>query len=94
MVVSMVTVIPIEDPFGPAAISVLLDECPLPSKETVIRMTQYLGLSAKRTNLRHKRTRVERNICITLGCIAEKLVGPNSEAILTENTLDYLLAYL
>ncbi|CAH2226576.1 jg6302, partial [Pararge aegeria aegeria] len=94
MVASMVTVIPVEDPFGPTAISILLDECPLPSKETVIRLTQYFALSPERANRRNKSTRIERNICIALGCIAEKLVGPNSVAILTENTLDYLLAYL
>ncbi|XP_045784180.1 RING finger and SPRY domain-containing protein 1-like [Maniola jurtina] len=94
MVTSMVNVIPLEDPFGPTAISILLDECPLPSKETVIKVTQLFGLSAQRASISDWNVRVERNICVALGCIAEKLVGPNSVAILTENTLDYLLAYL
>ncbi len=32
VVVSMVEVIPMEDPLGPANITLLLDDCPLPSK--------------------------------------------------------------
>lgn len=36
----------------------------------------------------------QRNICVVLGCIAEKMAGPNSIAILTKGTLDYLIANL
>jgi hypothetical protein len=36
----------------------------------------------------------QRNVCVVLGCIAEKMAGPNSIAILTKGTLDYLLANL
>lgn len=32
----------------------------------------------------------ERNFCVILGCLAEKLAGPCSIAILTDATLDYL----
>lgn len=39
MVTSMVNVIPLEDPFGPTAISILLDDCPLPSKDSVIKVS-------------------------------------------------------
>lgn len=35
-----------------------------------------------------------RNICVVLGCIAEKLAGPSSVALLTEDTLEYLIANL
>ncbi|XP_047543649.1 RING finger and SPRY domain-containing protein 1-like [Vanessa atalanta] len=94
MVTSMVNVIPLEDPFGPTAISILLDDCPLPSKESVIRVTRMYALSAERATIGDVNTRVERNICVVLGCIAEKLVGPNSMAILTNDTLEYLLAFL
>lgn len=38
MVSSMVNVIPLDDPFGPTAISILLDDCPLPSRESVIKV--------------------------------------------------------
>lgn len=33
----------------------------------------------------------ERNLCVILGCLAEKLAGPCSIAILTDATLSYLL---
>jgi hypothetical protein len=36
-------------------------------------------------------TPCERNLCVILGCLAEKLAGPCSIAILTDTTLDYLL---
>ena len=32
-----------------------------------------------------------RNLMIVLGCIAEKLAGPNSVALLTDNILSYLI---
>ena len=35
-----------------------------------------------------------RNICVVLGCIAEKLAGPASIPLLTPQTLDYLIALL
>ena len=42
---SMIDVIPLDDPLGPAAVCVLLDECPLPAKETIdkVLMQKYLG---------------------------------------------------
>lgn len=36
VVQSMVQVIPIEDPLGPAVITLLLDDCPLPNKVYLI----------------------------------------------------------
>lgn len=36
----------------------------------------------------------QRNICVVLGCIAEKLAGPSSIAILSDVTLDYLVSNL
>ncbi|XP_048005113.1 RING finger and SPRY domain-containing protein 1 [Leguminivora glycinivorella] len=94
VVKSMVRVIPLEDPFGPSVIIILLDDCPLPSKDSVIKVTQMLGLSSQRAALGDMNVRVERNICVVLGCLAEKLAGPNSVAVFTQNTLDYLIAFL
>lgn len=36
----------------------------------------------------------QRNICVVLGCIADKLAGPSSIAILSEETLDFLISNL
>lgn len=37
---------------------------------------------------------IQRNICVVLGCIAEKLAGPTNMEILNEGTIDYLLTNL
>ena len=52
------------------------------------------GLSAMRALSGDINVQVERNICVVLGCIADKLAGPNSVAVLTEETLDYMLSFL
>lgn len=41
VVTSIVNVIPLDDPFGPSAITILLDDCPLPSKESVIKVRAH-----------------------------------------------------
>ncbi|KAJ0183752.1 hypothetical protein K1T71_000175 [Dendrolimus kikuchii] len=94
VVTSLVNVIPLEDPLGPSAITIVFDDCPLPSKESVIKLTQLFRLSKQRAAEANLNVRMERNICVVLGCIAEKLAGPNSVAVLTEDTLDYMLTFL
>ncbi|XP_030039592.1 RING finger and SPRY domain-containing protein 1 isoform X2 [Manduca sexta] len=94
VVSSLVNVIPLEDPLGPSAITIVFDDCPLPSKEAVIKLTKYLRLNKHRALKGPVNVRVERNICVVLGCIAEKLAGPNSVAVLTDDTLDYLITFL
>ncbi|XP_076030600.1 RING finger and SPRY domain-containing protein 1-like isoform X2 [Oratosquilla oratoria] len=91
---SMVHVIPLEDPLGPAVITLLLDDCPLPSKETVVNLCKFFELSEQKARESWVNPRLHRNICVVLGCIAEKLAGPASIALLTEPTLSYLLAHL
>lgn len=48
-------------------------------------------LSQKFGNVQTSATQ-QRNICVVLGCIAEKLAGPSSIAILSDETLDYLIS--
>lgn len=36
----------------------------------------------------------ERNLCVILGCLAEKLAGPSSVAVLSDTTLGYLIGNL
>lgn len=38
--------------------------------------------------------RRERNLCVILGCLTEKLAGPSSVAVLSETTLGYLIGNL
>lgn len=37
------------------------------------------------------KTPYERNLCVILGCLAEKLAGPSSISVLSETTLNYLV---
>ena len=39
VVASLIRVVPMDDPLGPAVINLLLDECPLPTKVAVIIFT-------------------------------------------------------
>ncbi|XP_022904330.1 RING finger and SPRY domain-containing protein 1-like [Onthophagus taurus] len=94
VVKSMVHVIPMSDPLGPSVITLLLDDCPLPSRESVLRVAKMFNLSSQRAISGRTNAPKERNICVVLGCIAEKLAGPSSLGILNEGTLDYLLTNL
>lgn len=94
VVKSMVQVIPITDPLGPSVITLLLDDCPLPSRESVLKVAQMFNLSSSSAIAGRSNAPRERNICVVLGCIAEKLAGPSSLGILNEGTLDYLLTNL
>lgn len=94
VVKSMVHVIPMSDPLGPSVITLLLDDCPLPSRESVLKVAKMFNLSSHRAITGRTNAPKERNICVVLGCIAEKLAGPSSLGILSEGTLDYLITNL
>lgn len=70
---------------GPSVITLLLDDSPLPSKDSVIEVAEMIKSDTTTT------IPCERNLCVILGCLAEKLAGPCSIAILTDTTLSYLL---
>ncbi|XP_074646208.1 RING finger and SPRY domain-containing protein 1-like [Tubulanus polymorphus] len=91
---SLVKVIPLTGPFGPAVIILLLDDCPLPTKESVSKLSQMFKLSRQTSISGRRNTRCHRNIGIVLGCLAEKLAGPISIHLLTNDVLEYLIANL
>eukprot|EP00090_Calanus_glacialis_P028360 TRINITY_DN4556_c0_g1_i1.p1 TRINITY_DN4556_c0_g1~~TRINITY_DN4556_c0_g1_i1.p1 ORF type:complete len:663 (-),score=176.66 TRINITY_DN4556_c0_g1_i1:82-2070(-) len=100
LVQSLVEVIPLSDPLGPAVMTLLLDDCPLPTKETAVRCLDLIDkldklkpMTDDESNTAEAVTK-HRNLAIVLGCIAEKLAGPRSVALLTEKTLDYLIGNL
>ncbi|XP_050524153.1 RING finger and SPRY domain-containing protein 1-like [Daktulosphaira vitifoliae] len=88
VVLSMIHVIPLDDPLSPALITVILDDCPLPDKDTIIKLSFMLDLSNKTPKC--KTIDQHRNICVILGILADKLPGPSSIALLTKETLTYL----
>ncbi|RWS16721.1 RING finger and SPRY domain-containing protein 1-like protein [Dinothrombium tinctorium] len=90
---SMINVIPIDDPLGPAVILLLLDDSPLPTKESMLKLSDLLNLNGNSIKNKFVATR-HRNICVVLGCLAEKLAGPNSVMLLTDEILDYLISKL
>lgn len=94
VVTSMVNVIPIIDPLGPSVITLLLDDCPLPTKESVLKLSNIFNLSTESSIAGRNSPTQQRNICIVLGCLAEKLAGPSSITILTVGTLNYLIENL
>lgn len=78
--------IPVDHPMGPSVITLLLDDSPLPSKDSVIEVAEMIKQTDSSLAIP-----CEKNFCVILGCLAEKLAGPSSIAILTETTLEYLL---
>lgn len=88
---------------GPSVITLLLDDSPLPSKDSVLEGKYCRLLLQNNFNdfvlvaemITETDTSTipacERNLCVILGCLAEKLAGPCSIAILTDATLSYLL---
>lgn len=86
----MIETVPLHHPMGPSVITMLLDDSPLPTKECVECVAKMVS------NFKHdyKKVHRERNFCIIIGCLAEKLSGPNSNALLTDDTLGYLIRNL
>jgi len=97
LVQSLVEVIPLSDPLGPAVMTLLLDDCPLPTKETAVRCLDLIDKLDRLEPVKDNDINTNevvtkhRNLAIVLGCIAEKLAGPRSVALLTHKTLDYLI---
>ncbi|KYB28945.1 RING finger and SPRY domain-containing protein 1 [Tribolium castaneum] len=94
VVKSMIKVVPLSDPLGPSIITLLLDDCPLPSKESVFKVVDMLNVSREAAIAGRLNPSKERNTCVVLGCIAETLAGPRNLRILNEHMLDYLLTNL
>lgn len=88
LVKSLIRVVPLEHPMGPSVITLLLDDSPLPTKDSVLEVADMITHSMRRTPRR------ERNLCVILGCLAEKLAGPSSIAVLSDTTLGYLIGNL
>lgn len=91
---SLIQAIPMKDPLGPAVITLLLDECPLPSREAIIELRKHLSLSKNGPAAAYKECCCQRNLCVLLGCLAEKLAGPNSIILLSSEVLEYLISNL
>ncbi|TWW76303.1 RING finger and SPRY domain-containing protein 1 [Takifugu flavidus] len=94
VVQSLIRVIPLDDPLGPAVITLLLDECPLPTKDALQKLSDMLSLSSAAARQDALNPAKHRNTTAVLGCLAEKLAGPASIGLLSPGTLDYLLESL
>ncbi|NXR08912.1 RSPRY protein, partial [Semnornis frantzii] len=94
VVQSLIRVIPLEDPLGPAVITLLLDECPLPTKDALQKLTEILNLSGAAACQDASHPAKHRNTTAVLGCLAEKLAGPASIGLLSPGILEYLLQSL
>uniref|UniRef100_A0A3P8X582 Ring finger and SPRY domain containing 1 n=1 Tax=Cynoglossus semilaevis TaxID=244447 RepID=A0A3P8X582_CYNSE len=94
VVQSLIRVIPLDDPLGPAVITLLLDECPLPTKDALQKLSDMLSLSSSVAKQDALNPAKHRNTTAVLGCLAEKLAGPASIGLLSPGTLEYLLESL
>lgn len=96
----VVDLIPDSDPLSPVAISVIVEETSVPSKESINEICQRLKLSELISEVvtdikdkkkgRSKVTMKKRNICVLLSCLAEKMAGPSSICLMSHEVLDFL----
>lgn len=95
VVMGLIVHIPMDEPLGPAVIDLLLDECPLPTKDGIMKLYSRLKDESKGGDfMRFNNECQQRNTCIVLGCLAAKLAGPCSVAILTKEVINYLISRL
>ncbi|VDL73757.1 unnamed protein product [Nippostrongylus brasiliensis] len=92
VVESLIETVPDDDSLGPAVITLFLDECPLPSKDTVHRLLCSLRLDLASSSSTTRKRSWHRNTCIVLGSLAEKLAGSSSVAMCNPTTLNYLIS--
>lgn len=71
----MISLVPLDDPYGPIFISEYLDQSPLLGNEPVLKLLNFLKLNREMSRSNAKPIVWHRNVCIALGCIAEKLAG-------------------
>ncbi|EDO29990.1 predicted protein [Nematostella vectensis] len=104
VVKSCIFAIPLEDSLGSAVVSFLLDECPLPTRDAISLLVTRLNLSKTsskielQTRTSKRSSALEpaicRNLAAVLACLADKLAGPMSIALLSAGTLEFLLERL
>ncbi|KPI91910.1 RING finger and SPRY domain-containing protein 1 [Papilio xuthus] len=78
-------------PYTKVVIALIIRNIPSPNAYTVSTLlNDRFHLSQRRAVAASIPVRVEKNICIVLNCLAEKLVGTNSTVIFTDNVCSYL----
>lgn len=88
---ALIYTIPENDPLGPAVISLFLDECPLPSRESVQTLLLSLGLSSEFVDSKHLPPSWHKNMCIVLGSLAEKMAGSAAVTMFNDKIKGYLM---
>ncbi|CAG0881817.1 unnamed protein product [Darwinula stevensoni] len=63
-------------------------------QDTLMALPEDFGVCAENSAQNSKDVIQHRNLCVVLGCLAEKMAGPSSIAISSESTLDYIIANL
>lgn len=105
LVKSLIHIVPLDHAMGTSVIILLIDDSPLPSKECVLKVKNHfyvfsilithlnklLKQVAEMIKFSKRSPKYERNLCVILGCLAEKLPGPSCVAVLSDKILAYLL---
>lgn len=104
VVKSCIFAIPLEDSLGAAVVCLLLDECPLPTRDAIQTLSSRLNLSKDLKELEFNTYQgkreseltlsICRNLAVVLACLADKLAGPLSIVLLTQGTLEFLMQRL
>lgn len=104
VVKSCIYAIPLEDSLEAAFVCLILDECPLPTRDGIMTLSSRLNLSKNLKKLvftTDQGTReskltpsICRNLAVVLACLADKLAGPLSITLLSQGTVEFLVQRL
>ncbi|KAG9509304.1 RING finger and SPRY domain-containing protein 1 [Fragariocoptes setiger] len=86
---SLVNRIDIDHPLGPALILLVLEDAPLPMYNSLAKLENVLKLTS--SNDKTQNLARQRNICLVLSCLAEKLAGNLSRALFSDRIQTFLL---
>ncbi|XP_059088719.1 RING finger and SPRY domain-containing protein 1-like [Tigriopus californicus] len=89
---SMIRCIPAENPLGPATISILMDDCPLPTAATMRKLCEQIQVIHRRHSKRS--SFFDKNVAIVLGFMAEKLAGSRCQEFFCQEILEYFVGKL
>lgn len=88
MIKALISILPIENPRVFNVMKCFLSHFQLPAEYSVSFMENIIANSQRLT------LREERNICVILACLVERLDGSSCDTVLTKTTVKYLLGNL
>lgn len=89
IMIQLVNRIELDDPIGPSIITLFLDEFPIPTPDSIELLVKKMPINKQNVS-KNK----ERNCLVIFSCLGEKIAGPSSRSLMTNETLDFVFSKL